>query len=83
MYPNLKDSASRLEAAGLATVSVQLDNQCHRYTQCILSDTPSPSMTTSILMGASHLKAVALYQLIHKQRLVARTCSGIINFTPT
>ena len=39
IYPNLENSASRLETAGLTTVSVQLENQCHRYTQRIRSDT--------------------------------------------
>ena len=39
IYPNHKISASRLDTAGLATVSVQLKNQCHRCTKRIHSDT--------------------------------------------
>ena len=38
VYQNLENSASRLETAGLTTVSVQLENQCHRYTKRIRSD---------------------------------------------
>ena len=38
IFPNLENSASRLDTAGLATVSVQLENQCHRYTKRIRSD---------------------------------------------
>ena len=71
IYPNLENSASRLDTAGLATVSVQKTNAIGTLHDYIHTG------------DASHLEAVALYQLVHEQHLVARTCSGIINFTPT
>ena len=38
IYQIPEDFASRLDTAGLATVSVQLENQCHRYTMRTRSD---------------------------------------------
>ena len=39
IYPNLVNSASRLDTAGLTTRSIQLENQRHWYTLRIRSDT--------------------------------------------
>ena len=70
IYPNLENSASRLDRAGLTTVAVQLENQCHRYIQRIRSDTPTPSMIISILVGASHFYTCSYTNSTQQQEIV-------------
>ena len=50
IYPNLEDSASRLDTAGLATLSVQLANQSNAIgtLSAPALTPPTPSIITSI-----------------------------------